>query len=76
MNSCNISNNKKEELKQMKSKDKFENLKSNYFLQKIFDNLKKKKSLEIIKYNKNIKSRINVNINDYKEYSENIHRLK
>ena len=70
MNSCNISNNKKEELKQMKSKDKFENLKSNYFLQKIFDNLKRKKSLEIIKYNKNIKKRINLNINDYKEYSE------
>ena len=26
--------------------------------------------LEIIKYNKNIKERINININDYKEYSE------
>ena len=70
MNSYNKSNNKKEELKQIKSKDKFENLKSNYFLQKIFDNLKRKKSLEIIKYNKNIKKRINLKINDYKEYSE------
>ena len=70
MKFCNISNNKKEELKQMKSKDKFENLKRNYFLQKIFDNLKRKKSLEIIKYNKNIQNRINLRINDYKEYSE------
>ena len=61
---------KKEKLKQIKSKDIFENLKSNYFLQKIFDNLKRKKWLEIIKYNKNIKNRINLNINDYKEYSE------
>ena len=30
----------------------------------------KKKSLEIIKYNKNIKNRINISIKDYKEYSE------
>ena len=70
MSSCNISNNKKEELKQMKSKDIFENLKGNYILKKIFDNLKRKKSLEIMKYNENIKKRINLNINDYKEYSE------
>ena len=30
----------------------------------------KKKSLDIIKYNNNIKERININIKDYKEYSE------
>ena len=30
----------------------------------------KKKSLDIIKYNKIIKDRININIKDYKEYSE------
>ena len=48
----------------------FENLKSDYFLCKIFDTLQKKKLLEIIKYNKNIQKRINININDYKEYSE------
>ena len=30
----------------------------------------KKKSLNIIKYNKNIKNRINISIKDYKEYSE------
>ena len=53
----------------MKSKDKFENLKNNYLLQKIFDNLKRKKLLKIIKYNKNIQKIINLNINDYKEYS-------
>ena len=29
-----------------------------------------KKSLDIIKYNKNIKNRINISIKDYKEYSE------
>ena len=30
----------------------------------------KKKSLDIIKYNKNIKERINISIKDYKDYSE------
>ena len=30
----------------------------------------KKKSLDIIKYNKKIKERINLSIKDYKEYSE------
>ena len=32
--------------------------------------MQKKKSLEIIKYNNNIKKRINININNYKEYCE------
>ena len=41
-----------------------------YFLQKLFNNLLKKKLLEIIKYNKNIKNRINISIKDYIEYSE------
>jgi hypothetical protein len=45
-------------------------IKCDYFILKIFDNLGKKKSLEIIKYNKNIQNRKNININDYKEYSE------
>jgi len=54
----------------MKSKEIFKNFKSNYFLQILFNHLMKKKSLDIIKYNKNIKERININIKDYKEYSE------
>ena len=51
---------------QKKSMDMLLNLKNNYFLQKLFNNLEKRKILEIIKYNKNIKKRINININDYK----------
>ena len=58
------------DLKTMKSNDIFKNLKSDFFLRKLFNNLLKKKSLEIIKYNKNIKNRINLSIKDYKEYSE------
>ena len=45
-------------------------IKSDYFLQMFFNNIPKKISLEIIKYNKNIQKRLNLNINNYKEYSE------
>ena len=52
------------------SKNIFKKLKSDYFLQLLFNNLLKKKSLDIIKYNNNIKNRMNISIKDYKEYSE------
>ena len=65
MNSSNELNKDK-----TKSKDIFKNLKSKYILQKVFYNLLKKKSLDIIKYNNNIKKRVNISIKDYKEYSE------
>ena len=48
----------------------YENIKSDYFLQKLFKYLERKKSLNIIKYNNNLKKRLFININDYKEYSE------
>ena len=70
MDSSNSLRKEKIKLNKKKSKDIFKNLKSDYFLQIIFNNLMKKKSLEITKYNKNIKNRININIKDYKEYSE------
>ena len=54
----------------IKSKDKFINLKSDYFLQKLFNNLERKKALNIIKYTKNLMNRLNINIKDYKEYLE------
>ena len=54
----------------IESKYIFKNLKSDYFLKLLFNNILKKKSLYIIKYNKNIKNRINISIKDYKEYSE------
>ena len=63
-------NNKKELIKQVNSYNIFDNLKSDYFLGKVFNNLKKKKYLELIKYNNDIKKRMNLNINNYKEYCE------
>ena len=70
MNPPNELSNEKTETNKVESKDIFKNLKSKYILQKVFYNLLKKKSLDIIKYNNNIKKRINISIKDYKEYSE------
>ena len=70
MESDNLVFKENGEINQMKSKNKYEKLKNDYFLQKVFNNLEKKKLLNIVKYNKNIKKRINININDFKEYSE------
>ena len=46
------------------------NIKSNIILKKIFNHIQKKKTLEIAQYNKYILQKLNLNINDYKEYSE------
>ena len=45
-------------------------IRSKYILLLILSNLMKKKSLDIIKYNNNIKERVNISIKDYKEYLE------
>ena len=70
MESCNLISKINEEKNQLKSTTRYENIKADYFLEKVFNNLKKGKALNIVKYNENIKRRINININDYKEYSE------
>ena len=56
--------------KKTKLKNNLENIKSDFFLKLLFYNLIKEKTLDIIKYNKNLKKRLNINLNDYKEYSE------
>jgi len=68
MSSNNVSTNEEGKLNQIESNYKPLNLKSDYILKKIFDNIQKNKALEIIKYNKYIQKRLNININDYKEY--------
>ena len=60
----------KVELNLIKSFDKLENIKSKFILKMIFDDLLKKKFFVIIKFNNNIKKRIDININDYKAFSE------
>ena len=70
MESGNLISKVKVEKNKLKSATRYDNIKADYFLEKVFYNLKKGKALNIIKYNENIKKRINININDYKEYSE------
>ena len=43
------------------------NVKSNLILKKIFGYLSKVKSLEIIRYNNNIKKKLNINLDNYKD---------
>ena len=45
-------------------------IKCDFFLRKLFDNLKKKKTLKINKYNKKIKKRLNLNVYDYIQNSK------
>ena len=49
-----------------------ENIKNRYILSKIYDNMTKKKKLEIVKYNKRMQNRMNLSVKDYKEYYEEI----
>ena len=46
------------------------NIKSKYILMKIFDNIKKRKVLNIIQYNKNIQNRLEFTIKDYIELAK------
>ena len=62
MNSGNISTSEQ--------KKEFDNLKSDFIFKKIIMFMKRNKSLEIMKYNKKLQKRLNINMNDYKEYSE------
>ena len=55
MDSCNLISKVKEEKNKLKSESKYENIKANYFLEKVFNNLGKKRTLDIIKCNKIIK---------------------
>ena len=47
-----LSNNQEKEINEIESKCDFKNIKSNYVLQKVFNNINKKNSLEIAKYKK------------------------
>ena len=52
MESYNLKGKEKLEINQIKLKGKLDNLKSDFFLEKLFNNLNEKKVLEILKYNK------------------------
>ena len=64
------SNKEKEELNHILPKVDLVNIKSYYIIQKVFNNMKKNKPLEIIKYNKKLQNKLNISINDYKKFFE------
>ena len=59
---------KTEKLERINLNVNFDSLKSNFILKKIFSQLEKDKFFNIIKYNKKLQKKFNLNINDYKEY--------
>ena len=65
-----IKEKEQEQSELINSDNMLKNLKSDYFIQKFFDYMNKRRSLKTIRYNKSIQKRINLNINYYKEYSE------
>jgi len=69
MNSTSKLTQDKIKSNKQESNNILKNIKSKFILQIIFNNLLKKKSLYIIKYNNNLKNRLNISIKDYKEYS-------
>ena len=52
------------------------NVKNNFMLKKIFDCIERVKSLLIIKCNKKLQKRLNISINDYKEYSQSFSTIE
>ena len=48
------------------SKNQIKNVKSHYIIQLIFEYMTERKYLEVIRYNKSIQKRIDININHYK----------
>ena len=58
------------------SKANIKKIKSHYFIGLLFSFIKKLISLEIIKYNKNLKNILKINLNSYKEYSETLSSIE
>ena len=61
----NTSKDKNKDIKTDKSNSILQKIKSDYFLEKICDNILRNKSLGIVRYNKNLQNRLNLCIKDY-----------
>ena len=46
-----------------------ENIKSIYFLKNVFSNMKEKRQLQIVNYNKNLQNKLDKNLSKYKIFS-------
>ena len=70
MGCYNVTNKKRKEIKKDISKSVFENIKSEYIMNTIIEYVQRFKVLNIIKYNKHLKRKLNATINEYKDLSE------
>ena len=57
-------------IKEIKSKDIFENVKSNFILKIIFEYVKINIKLQIINYHKNLQNKLGINLNEFKKNSK------
>ena len=79
MGSSNESDQLKTAIQKMNvigKQSKSDSIKSKYILKQILENLQKKKLLQIIKYNKTIQNRLNINISDYIKICENFTKIE
>ena len=70
----NINVNEKSEIQEkneilIKSKTSLENIKADYFIQKLFSNLYEKIKLKTLKYSKNLQKKAGINLTNYKLFS-------
>ena len=70
MESEKISKDKNKDIQNDKFNVNLKNVKSNYILSKINANLSKRTSLQVVKYNKILQKRLNLNIKDYKKFCD------
>ena len=68
MESEKLSKDKNKDNQNYKSNVNLINIKSRYILSKIYNNLEIKKKLNIVRYNKKMQNRLNINFKDYKEF--------
>ena len=70
MNSFINNNNEKENIMQIESKKVcLADIKSTYILKKVFDKVRNYTKFEIIRYNKNLQKKLNIDISQYKKFS-------
>ena len=63
-------NNKNEEFKGKNYKSNFDHIKNKLILKLIFSKIKRNKYLEIIKPSKKVQNKLDINIKDFKDYTE------
>ena len=68
-------NNKKEPLMSTKPNRLIYNIKSDYILRYIFENLSEKRNLKIVRHNKQIQEKLEITIKDYKKYKNRIEMI-